>query len=192
MNILIINASPKNKGNISQMLGVMADEAVAIGATVQQVSIAGLTVRPCTGCMRCRTTNQCALPVDDAQRVLEMIKWCDALVVGAPCYWGNIPGVLKVVFDRIVYGMMGESPRGLPRPLHKGKRAVVVTASTTPWPFNILFHQTSGVVRALKEILGYSGFKMAATVQKGGTKAPAGKGLTDRETRLCRKIMHKL
>lgn len=192
MNILIINASPKNKGNISQMLGVMADEAVAIGATVQQVRIADLTVRPCTGCMRCRTANQCALPVDDAQRVLEMIKWCDAMVVGAPCYWGNMPGVLKVVFDRIVYGMMGESPRGLPRPLHKGKRAVVVTASTTPWPFNLLFHQTSGVVRALKEILGYSGFRMVATVQKGGTKASAGKGLAGREIRRCRKIMHKL
>lgn len=116
MNILIINASPKNKGNISQMLGVMADEAVAIGATVQQVRIADLTVRPCTGCMRCRTANQCALPVDDAQRVLEMIKWCDAMVVGAPCYWGNMPGVLKVVFDRIVYGMMGESPRGCHAP----------------------------------------------------------------------------
>lgn len=26
--------------------------------------------------------------------------------MGAPCYWGNIPGQMKLLFDRIVYGMM--------------------------------------------------------------------------------------
>ena len=46
----------------------------------------------------------------DAQRTLQKIQWADVLIVGSPCYWGNMNGHLKVVFDRIVYGMMGESP----------------------------------------------------------------------------------
>ena len=32
-------------------------------------------------------------------------------MMGAPCYWGNIPGQMKLLFDRIVYGMMRDTPR---------------------------------------------------------------------------------
>lgn len=171
MNLLIINASPRHGGNIDRIICAMKDKAEKeTDFNVEYVRTSDLQIASCCGCMSCRTSNKCVLPEDDAQRVLEKIKWCDALIVGAPCYWGNIPGTLKLLFDRIVYGMMGETRLGIPRPLHKGKKAVVIATSTTVWPFNILAHQTSGVKRALKEILGYSGFKIVKTIQKGGTK----------------------
>lgn len=151
------------------MLQIIKDECEAQGAVVEMVRVQELNVKPCMACMKCRSSLKCVLPADDAQRVLSLIMACDALVVGSPCYWGNLPGTLKLLFDRIVYGMMGESRFAVPRPLHKGKRCVVVTASSTMWPFNILANQTRGVVRALKEILGWSGFKMVATIQKAGT-----------------------
>ena len=110
------------------------------------------------------------------------------LVVGSPCYWGNLPGELKLLFDRIVYGMMGESPKGIPLPLHKGKKAIIVSTCTTPYPFNILFNQTRGTVKALKEILKWSGFKIVATVERGGTKKSP---LQEKDFRLCRKIALK-
>lgn len=190
MKILILNASPRVQGNISSMLGVIAQECEASGAQVQWVRVQDLHVRPCMACMKCRSTLECVLPADDAQRVLSLIRECDALVVGAPCYWGNMPGTLKVLFDRMVYGMMGESSLAVPKPLHRGKRCVVVTASSTMWPFNILANQTRGVVRALKEILGWSGFKMVTTVQKAGTfRHPE---FTDADRRKCRRAAHKL
>ena len=86
--------------------------------------------------------------------------------------------------------MMDESQRGFPKPLHKGKRCLLVSTSTTPWPFNILMHQSSGAIRALKEICGYSGFKIVATIQKGGTKQHT--ELTEREKNKCRKAVGKL
>ena len=133
--------------------------------------------------MKCRSSLKCVLPADDAHRVLALIQACDALVVGAPCYWGNMPGTLKLLFDRIVYGMMGENSLAVPKPLHKGKRCVIVTASSTMWPFNILANQTRGVVRALNEILGWSGFKTVKTIQKAGTfRHPQ---FTDRDRRKC-------
>ena len=101
-----------------------------------------------------------------------------------------MPGQLKVLFDRMVYAMMGEGKRGLPRPLHKGKRAIIVTACTTPWPFNILFGQSAGTVRALREILHYSGFGIVGTVQYGGTKgAPLVGG---RKLRRCARLVGRL
>ena len=188
--ILILNASPRRHGNISQMVEVMTDECRKAGAEAQAVTVQQLNIRPCLGCMKCRATHRCVLPEDDAQRVLKLIQQADALVIAAPCYWGNIPGTLKILFDRIVYGMMDESPRGLPIPLHKGKRCVLVSTSTTPWPFNRLMHQSSGAIRAMKEVCRYSGFKTVATIEKGGIRHDT--TLSEKDEKRCRKAVRKL
>lgn len=186
--ILILNASPRREGNLSAMLHAMAEEARRWGAVAEEVRVADLTVRPCTGCMACRSRLECVLPEDDAQRVLAQIKACDVLVIGAPCYWGNMPGTLKVLFDRMVYGLMGEGRHGMPRPLHKGKQAVVVSTSTTPWPFNIWFRQTRGTVRALREILRWSGFRVVKTIERGGTRQ---KPVGEKDLARCRRAVSK-
>lgn len=190
MNVLILNSSPRKAGNIAQMVAVMADEARLRGAEVSVIEVSRLHVSACVGCMHCRSAHACALPADDAQRVLAMIGQADALVIAAPCYWGNIPGTLKLLFDRMVYGLMGISAKGLPMPLHKGKRCVLVATSTTPWPLNILLHQSHGAVRALREICHMSGFRVVATVEKGGTRNNT--ALTAREERRCRRAVSKL
>ena len=105
------------------MLDIMTEEARIRGAEVEVIPIRKLQVHPCTGCMACRSRQTCVLPEDDAQHTLQKIQWADVLIVGSPCYWGNMNGHMKVVFDRIVYGMMGESPKGLPQALHKGKKS---------------------------------------------------------------------
>ena len=188
--ILILNASPRRHGNISQMVEVMADECRQAGVEVQTVAVQQLDIRPCLGCMKCRAAHKCVLPEDDAQRVLKLIQQADALVVAAPCYWGNIPGTLKLLLDRIVYGMMDESDKGWPLPLHKGKRCVLVSTSTTPWPFNRIMHQSSGAIRAMKEVCRYSGLKTVATVEKGGTRHDT--TLSEKDERRCRKAVRKL
>lgn len=190
MKILIINGSPRKQGHISKMLQLMETEARANGDEVTVIRVADLQIRPCIGCMSCREKLKCCLPEDDAQRVLKQIEEAQALIIGASCYWGNLPGQLKVMFDRIVYGMMGETSRGIPIGLHKGKKAVIVSTCTTPYPFNIFFNQTRGVVKALKEILKWSGFKVVSAIEKGGTKQHP--GLTEREMKRCRGVIHKL
>ena len=190
MNVLILNASPRRKGNISQMVGVMKDEAESNGAEVEVVDVQHLDIRPCVACMKCRSTGFCVMPEDDSQRVLAKIQEADAVVVAAPCYWGNMPGTLKLLFDRIVCGPMDESSVGFPKPLLTGQRCVLVRTSTTPWPFNILMHQSHGAIRAMKEICRYSGFKIVATVEKGGTKRNT--LLSEKEEKRCRKAARRL
>lgn len=190
MKIVILNASPRPKGNISSMLKEMGEELVAGGADVEFIDVCKLQVRPCIGCMKCRSERKCVLAEDDSQKVLCKIQECDGLIVGSPCYWGNMTGQLKVLFDRMAYGMLDDSGHGFPKPLLKGKKAVIVSTSTTPWPFNVLFKQTSGAVRAIKEVIGWSGFKIVGSVQKGGTHMR--QGLTDSEIMKCRKAARKL
>ena len=168
MNILIINGSPRKKGLIAQMLDIMREDAEQRGDKVQTVYTNDLSIKPCIGCMACRTKGKCSIAEDDSQRVLKMIQEADVVIMGAPCYWGNIPGQMKVLFDRIVYGMMRDTPR-FPEPLMKGKRCILLSTCTTPWPWNILFKQSRGAIRAMREICHYAGFKIVATIERGGT-----------------------
>ncbi|MGN0731170.1 MAG: flavodoxin family protein [Treponema sp.] len=170
MNILILNGSPRANGKISQILHYIEKEACGNGHSVTFIDAHSLSFLSCKGCMACRSKTQCILPADDAHKIADLIQKCDAIVVGSPVYWGNISGELKRLFDRLVGVMMGESKMGLPLPLHKGKNAVIVTACTTPFPFNVLAEQTTKAVKALKEILSYSGFKIKAKIILPGTK----------------------
>ena len=65
---------------------------------------------------------------------------------------------------------MGESPRGIPQPRLKGRQAVVIAACTTPWPFNLLFRQSRGAVRSVREVLSTGGMRIRS-VEIAGTKA---------------------
>ena len=186
MNILIINGSPRKNGLISQMLDLMQNEAEAKGAKVGYVRVNDLTVKPCIGCMVCRTKNKCMMSEDDSQKVLQQMKDADALIIGAPCYWGNIPGQLKLLFDRIVYGMMQDTPR-FPKPLMKGKKAVFLSTCTTPYPWNLWFNQSHGAIRALREICRYSGIKTVKTIERGGTHMHS--QLTEKDKKKCRKAV---
>ena len=189
MHLLIINGSPRKKGLISQMLRIFHEQAIATGVEVTEVYANDLQIKPCMGCMACRSKRHCVLPEDDAQRVLALIQQADAIVIGAPCYWGNIPGQLKLLFDRIVYGMMRDTPR-FPEPLMQGKKAVFISTCTTPFPFNILMNQSRGAIRALREIGRFSGWKIVDTIERGGTATrPL---LSPRDISKCHKAFRKL
>ena len=124
----------------------------------------------------------------------ERIRQADLLVVGTPTYWGGMSARLKMLFERLVPVFMGESALGLPQPRQKGKRALVIAACTTPWPFNILARQSRGAVRSIREILGTGGMKVR-TCEIPGTRKMNGK-LSEKEARRItartRRIVRKI
>jgi len=196
------------------MLDIMREEAIQSGDKVQMVYTNDLSIKPCIGCMACRTKLKaaiereqsqacldyaereqarpevkCSIAEDDSQRVLTMMQEADAIIMGAPCYWGNIPGQMKLLFDRIVYGMMRDTPR-FPEPLMKGKKCILISTCTTPWPWNIWFKQSRGAIRAMREICRYSGFKIVATIERGGTAMHPQLSVKDKQK--CHKAIRKI
>jgi multimeric flavodoxin WrbA len=171
--IVVVNGSPRKGGTVAHLLDAVT-AGVSSGCDVHRYTVNDMIIRPCTGCMKCRSTGTCVLPHDDAHTFAEDIRGCGAVVIGTPVYWGNMSGQLKLLFDRVVPSLMGESPQGIPAALHRGKNAVIVTACTTPWPFSVLSGQTAGAVRSLKEILRYAGFHITGTLAVTGTKNRTG------------------
>lgn len=189
MNILAIDGSPRKEGTIATLLKIMCTELESAGCDVKQIKVSELNIAPCTGCMSCRSLKKCVLTPDDSLRMIDAFVWADAFLIGAPCYWNNIPGPMKTMFDRMVYALMELSPRGIPCGLHKGKRALIVASSTTPWPIN-RFTATRGVIRNIKAILDTAGIKTIGSIQKGGTAKKH--TLSAAETAKAKRSVHRL
>ena len=188
MRLLIINASPRREGNISKMLSQAAAAAKDAGAECDVINLYDKDIRPCRGCMACRTTLACPIR-DDMASIAEAIKSADRIVIGTPCYWANMPGILKNMFDRLVYIFIADGKHGIPRPLLKGKRAVVIVTATTPMPFARLFGQTTGTVKSITRILMMGGIKLTTSLQIGGTRKH---DITERNLHRVDRLMKRL
>jgi NAD(P)H-dependent FMN reductase len=167
MKILILNGSPRRKGVTSTLL---AEIAAGIDETheVKTVRIQDLNMRPCIGCLKCRPDKTCILPQDDAHSLADAVKEADVLVIGSPVYWGNMPGPLKIFFDRNVplFEYCEAKPiRYIPKPQLKGKVGILIVPVGSPFPYNLLPSQCWGAVRSLKTILKAGGIRIIS-VQK--------------------------
>ena len=189
MKVVVLNGSPRRNGLVSRMLGEVT-AGLPARTDVETFVVHDLAVKPCCGCMKCRSLHRCVLPEDDAHRVAEALRTADALVVGSPCYWGGMSGELKVLFDRMVYALMEDRDGRLPAPLHKGKPVVMVATCNTAWPFSVWFYQTSGVFRSLREIFRWSGFRVVGTLGKSNCRKHA--ELTPREREWCKKLARRI
>jgi hypothetical protein len=137
---------------------------------VEWINVYDLKIKPCIACMKCRPDRECHLPEDDAHIVGRKIMDADGLIVGTPTHWGNMSSQLKLLFDRNVPIFMGEKPNGFPLPRQKGKRAAIITACSTPWPFNFIAAESRGAIRAVHEVLHYGGYKIIGKIASPGTK----------------------
>ena len=169
MRILILNGSPRKTGTVATLLRRMSD-AVSKRHEVEWIDAYDQKLKPCIACMKCRPDGECFLPEDDAHVVGRKIKAADGLIVGTPTHWGNMTSQLKLLFDRNVPVFMGEKSNGFPIPRQKGKRAAIVTACSTPWPFNFIAAESRGAIRAVREVLHYGGYKIVGKLANPGTK----------------------
>jgi putative NADPH-quinone reductase len=169
MKILVLNGSPRKNGTVFSLLKAIT-EPLSSEHEIEWIDVCKLNMKYCATCMVCRETETCILPEDDAHIVGKKVKDADALIIGTPTHWGNMCAPLKLLFDRNVPVFMGESPKGMPQPRQKGKRAIIVTACTTPWPFNFILPESRGAIRAVREVLHYGGYKIVGTITKPGTK----------------------
>lgn len=169
MKTLVLNGSPKKNGTIANLLKLVATSTKRADS-LEWIDVYDLSIKPCIGCMKCRSTESCILPPDDAHAVGKKLREAEQLIIGTPTYWGNMSAQLKMLFERNVPIFMGESPKGIPTPKQKGKKAVIVTACTTPYPFNFILPESRGTIRSIKEILKYGGYNIKGILVKPGTK----------------------
>ena len=162
--ILGICGSGRKEGNT----GALVEEVLkGTGSEAELEWLIDLNVGYCTGCMRCTFEGNC-WQKDGMTNLYKKLIDCKALVLGSPCYYGDVSGLVKSMMDRsIALGYMGigkesELPMHGRKPLADKPVALVAAVAG------------HGVERALETMESFVKFAEMKLVGKLGAAAGMG------------------
>ena len=114
MKVLIINGSPRQKGNTSIALAEIAKQLEKLGIESEIVWIGNKPVRGCIACNTCKDKpGACVFDDDVCNGISAKMNSSDALIVGSPVYWGQPNGAVLSIIQRAFYSN-GSAFRGKP------------------------------------------------------------------------------
>ena len=102
MNVLMLNGSPRPKGNTDIALAEMRTVFEAEGVEVETVQIGSKDIRGCIACGTCRKTGKCVFD-DIVNELAPKFEAADGLVIASPVYFASANGTLIACLDRLFY-----------------------------------------------------------------------------------------
>ncbi|WP_054032194.1 flavodoxin family protein [Desulfatitalea tepidiphila] len=132
MHVLAINGSPRKTGNTSTLIHTMLDGAREAGAETTEAHLHTLDMKGCMGCLSCRTRHGICAQKDGLSTYLEMMKTCDAVVIGCPIYMYRICGQMKLFVDRLYSLYPPKAGGGYLTAVPPGKRFALVISQGAP------------------------------------------------------------
>lgn len=111
MKVIGLNGSPRKNWNSAQMLEHALKGAAAAGAETELIHLIDLNATGCRSCFACKriggkSFGRCAVR-DDLTDILNRILEADAVIVSAPVYFGDVPGMVRNLFERLWFpGLM--------------------------------------------------------------------------------------
>lgn len=95
--ILVINGSPKPRGNLHRMVEKIAGDT---GKEYEMARLSKLSINPCVGCVKCADTNRC-IQKDDMAPLYDKIVNADALIIGTAVYFGHPNAFTHTFLERL-------------------------------------------------------------------------------------------
>lgn len=106
MKVLLINGSPRERGNTFRALQEVATTLNQEGVDTEIISIGKQAVQGCIACGMCGREGRCVFRDDLYGKVLRAVRdGIDGLVVGSPVYYGGPNGSLCALLDRVFYSL---------------------------------------------------------------------------------------
>ncbi len=115
MKVLLINGSPRKDGNTGVALNEAACQLQKNGIETELFWIGNKPVRGCIACNKCKenANNRCVFNDDVTNTVIEKMAGSDAIIIGAPVYWGQPAAQAQALQQRMLYAA-GAVFRGKP------------------------------------------------------------------------------
>lgn len=103
MKVLLINGSPRGKGNTYIALSEVAKALEENGVEAEIVSIGAKAVQGCIACGKCAELGRCVFNDALYNTVREKLETADGIVVGSPVYYAGPNGSLCALLDRLFH-----------------------------------------------------------------------------------------
>lgn len=105
MKTLLVNGSPHQSGNTSIALAEVAKALEGEGVAADLFWIGAKPVRGCAGCGACKRNGdgRCVFGDDLCNDLIARLREADAVVVGAPVYYGQPAGQLLALLQRAFF-----------------------------------------------------------------------------------------
>ena len=102
MKVLIINGSPRPKGNTAIALNEMVKIFEADGIETEVVQIGNKDIRGCIACGNCFSKGKCVFD-DIVNELAPKFEAADGLVIASPVYYASANATLVACLDRLFY-----------------------------------------------------------------------------------------
>lgn len=100
--IVILNGSPRRKGNTAGLVKAFTEGAQSAGHEVTQFFLDGMNIHGCKGCFGGHSSRQCpCVQGDDMDQIYPAVRECDVIVLASPLYYWNMSGQLRTAIDRL-------------------------------------------------------------------------------------------
>ena len=102
MKVLLLNGSPKAKGNTALALNEMAAVFAQEGIEAEIIQVGHQAVRGCIACGSCGKNGKCVFD-DTVNEVAAKFEAADGIVIGSPVYYAGANATLMAFLQRLFY-----------------------------------------------------------------------------------------
>jgi multimeric flavodoxin WrbA len=141
--ILILNGSPRKKGNTATLVEAFTRGAESSGHSVTTYNVDAMNIHPCKGCL-CggKDPSSPCSQKDAMDQIYPVYRDADIVVLASPLYYDSVTAQLKAAFDRLF--AVSEGNPGYQTPAKKSALLMVAGDNdfslVTHWYDHLLEH----------------------------------------------------
>ena len=184
--ILVVQGSPRKKGNSITLAEQIAKGAESVGAVAERIYLHDKNISPCQACYACQRPDSSGCAIDDEmQPIYKKLIDADCWIIASPVYWFTMSAQTKLFIDRCF------ALQAYKKDAFAGKQIAIAMSYGDTDTFN------SGCVNALRtfqDAFRYVGANMVGMVY-GSAEKPgeikSNQSLMDQAEALGKKIVGK-
>ena len=162
--ILVVQGSPRKKGNSIALANQIAKGAESVGAETESIYLHDKKISACHACYACQRPDSTGCAIDDEmQPIYKKLIDADCWIIASPVYWFTMSAQTKLFLDRGLFALFGYKKDVLAR-----KRIAIAMSYGDTDAFN------SGCVNALRtfqDAFNYAGADIIGMVYGSAEKA---------------------
>lgn len=139
INIIVLNASPRKRGNTAKLCQNVVKGAESKDANVEYINLYDYDFKGCMSCFACHLKKNFENPLcfwrDDLKEILKKCLNADAIVIGSPIYYGSITAYAQAFLERLLFAaatyLIDENGNRVSKIKKEIKTAMIYTMNVT-------------------------------------------------------------